>query len=275
MTEVGEFPLQRSDGTYDDVTLYEPGTFAEQPLLLQLSDGTWGAPYLEPLGDGDTGLLVQKSDGTWLQARRVGVRVIEDWETGDKRNWGYNGGGTVTSARAYEGTYSYRGDAGGGHQVVRDNEKDHNNLPYYQQPGDEVRLFGWYGSTPNSGGPNLKFRWGFGGIFEDSTDGAWYAQWDINNSSLRLIDSDGHTSAASTFSFSYPGSVWWALEVDWQDPTITLRLVDYSDPANPTLQDSVSVDDTRYNGNTYRGHQWFVWNDESAHLYGDKAAVQP
>lgn len=272
MTEVGELPIQRSDGSFDRITLYEPGTFDEDPVLVQLSDGTWGCPYFEPLGDGDTGLLVQKSDGTWLQARIVGITVIEDFETGDKRHWGFDGGGTVTTARPYEGNYSYRGNAGGGIQRVRDNERDHGNLPYYQEVGDMVRLFAWYGSSPTSGGPDVFLRWGFGGIYEED---AWYAQWDIQNESLRLFDSNGHNSVGVDFGMGYPGGEWWALEVDWQDPTITLRLLDYSDPENPTVQSTVSVDDTRYNANTYAGHQWYVWNESSAHLYSDYAAVHP
>lgn len=115
MSKVGEFPIDRSDGTRDWIALHEPGTFDEDPVLLQASNGNWGTPYLVPIGDGDTGLLVQKSDGTWLQFNREGILVLEDWEQGyrdtDTWNWtdtDFSGSADVTSDYAHRGTYSLR-----------------------------------------------------------------------------------------------------------------------------------------------------------------------
>lgn len=275
MTKVGELPIGRSDGGVDYIDLYEPGTFDNEPVRIALSDGRVGVPSLRPVGEGDTGLHVANSVGEILQANKKGILTIEDWESGNKSNWGFDGGGTVTSTRSYEGTYSYRGDTNGGIQRVRDNQRDHGTLPYYQGVGDEVRTFAWYGAAEDSGLANTFIRWGFGGIYEDNTDGSYYAQWDISNSSLRLFDSDGHNSLGVTFNIGYPGNEWWALEVDWQDPTITLRLKDYSNPDAPTTEATLSVDDTRYNGNTYLGHQWYVWNETSNAMYVDHAAILP
>lgn len=113
MTKIGEYPVQRSDGGYEYIDLHEPGTFDHDPVLLQLSDGRWGTPFLKPLGEGDTGLLVQASDGTWWQVNEQGILVIEDWESGtynsDRWNWedtDFTGTAAVDSVEALYGSYS-------------------------------------------------------------------------------------------------------------------------------------------------------------------------
>lgn len=82
MSKIGEWSVQRSDGAFEHIDLHELGTFDHDPLLVQASDGSWGTPMLEPLGDGDTGVLVQDSSGEWWQVSREGFRTMEDFEAG-------------------------------------------------------------------------------------------------------------------------------------------------------------------------------------------------
>lgn len=280
MTKIGEYPLQRSDGDYDWIDLHELGTFDHDPVLVELSDGRRGTPYLVPLGEGDTGMIVQASDGNWWQARKRGILVIEDWETGDFRHWGHvgHGGGsgddpTIVTSPTYEGSHALRGDAGEGLQNVRDNERDHNNLPHYQQPGETSRVMAYYPASEDAHSPIARVRWGFGGIYEDATHPAYYLNWNIHDSGLHLIDSSDHSVLASTYDFTYPGNEWWALEAEWRDPEIVGRLVDYSDRDNPVVQDSLSISASALADNAYRGHQLYVWTDTPENLYSDYAIV--
>lgn len=273
MSKIGEFPLERSDGARDMVDLYELGTFDHDPLIFETSDGRRGTPYLRPLGEGDTGLIVEASDGTRYQANKVGILVIDDFETGDFRNWGAVHGPSITTSHTYQGSYAMLGSAGDGNQRVQDNQRDHGNLPRYQQKGETVRAFAYYPTAEHTYSSIARIRWGFGGIFESSTDPALYAQWNIQDSGLHLIHSDGHNVLATTYDFSYPGGEWWAVEVTWGDPTITVRLVDYSDPDNPAVQDSLSYDYSL--DDSVLGHQWYVWNGTPDHLYADYAVIPP
>lgn len=82
MSKIGEWNVQKSDGSWETIDLHELGTFDHDPLLVQLSDGSYGTPMLESLGDGDTGVVVQDSSGTWWQVARQGIRLMEDFENG-------------------------------------------------------------------------------------------------------------------------------------------------------------------------------------------------
>lgn len=111
MTKIGEFPVDRSDGGRDWIDLHEPGTFDHDPVLIELSDGRRGTPFLKPLGEGDTGLLFQDSAGNYWQANRQGILVVEDWEDGfshDRWNWENNqfSGDMYLTSTSIEGNYS-------------------------------------------------------------------------------------------------------------------------------------------------------------------------
>lgn len=114
MTKVGELPIQQSDGSWIYIDIHEPGTFDHDPLMVQLSDGSWGTPYLKPLGEADTPLLIQASDGTWYQVNEQGILVIEDWESGtynsDRWNWtdsDFTGSSNITTTALYN-SYALR-----------------------------------------------------------------------------------------------------------------------------------------------------------------------
>lgn len=118
MTKIGEFPVERSDGAVDHIAIHEPGTFGNDPVLIQLSDGRWGTPYLQPIGDGDTGMLVQMSDGSWMQMSKEGILIVEDWESGtrdtDTWNWentDFTGSMNVTTSASFDSTYGLEMDA--------------------------------------------------------------------------------------------------------------------------------------------------------------------
>lgn len=152
MTKVGEFPVQRSDGTYDDVELYAPGTFDHEPLLVQLSDGRWGTPYLRPLGDGDTGLLVQDSTGTWWQVNQQGILVIEDWESGtrDTDTWNWTDSDFSGSMSVHGDDTHWQGSYGldiNGFARTISMPSYPNPLPHYPGVGDS---FEYYFKIPGS-----------------------------------------------------------------------------------------------------------------------------
>lgn len=277
MTKIGEYPIQRSDGNWDYIDIHAQGTFDFEPVLVQLSDGTWGAPNVRPLGEGDSGLLVQASDGNWYQMSRQAIAVIEDWESGTFDNWGGDRDINITSDRAFEGTYSIEATntSSGGGQKVFDTQPEHGNLPRYQAPGDTARVYAYFDEVPDGSQGNAFIRWGFGGVWGDSSNPAYYAHWNINDQGIHLNNSDGNSNFASGYNFSYGGHEWWALETEWQSGEIFVRIMNFADPSNPTVEEEISTTDTAAldGSDGTLGHYWYVWNQSVYNLYSDYAII--
>lgn len=222
MTKVGEYPIDRSDGGRDFVDLYEPGTFGHDPLLVQLSDGRYGVPYLEPVGDGDTGLLVQDSAGNWWQVSKQGIRLIEDWESGqynsDRWNWedtDFSGSATVHDYRSLYGQYSlnfqdYRVTA-----AMPDYPDPAPNLPYQL---DEILQFHF--QIPHSGDMDTGQQYWFGYLLQTAphhtTTSAGDQTWDDCFTAEVITGSNDlfRISERKNGSVNYFGSKG-SLTVDW------------------------------------------------------------
>lgn len=184
MAKIAELPIQRSDGQYDYVDLHDPGTFSHDPFLVQTSSGAWGAPYLQPLGEGDTGLLVQDSAGNWWQFSKRGIEIIEDWSVGylntDRWNWtdeDFTGSSEVTGTRTLYGDQSlhlmnYRVTA-----AMPDYPDPAPGLPV--EVGDRLE-FHW--QMPHSDDINANQQYWFGFLVQEaphhSTTSAGSVHWD-------------------------------------------------------------------------------------------------
>lgn len=245
MTKIGEYPLQRSDGAYDDVELYELGTFDQDPLLIQLSDGRWGTPYLRPLGDGDTGLLVQKSDGSWLQANKKGILIIEDWESGtrdtDTWNWentDFTGEMLVTTGSSYDGTYGLVIDAFARTIAMPGYP---NPLEHFPGMGD---TFEYYFHIPHTGYMGSGQQYWFHLLVQDcphhTTTPNANQDWDggytieaIMGSTLRITrrnmdgSIDRHSDDYLT-GISWSANTWYKVEVGWTGDTPEATLFEHA-----------------------------------------------
>lgn len=275
MAKIGEYPIQRSDGNWDNIDIHAQGTFDFEPVLIQLSDGRWGAPNLQPVGEGDTGLLVQASDGNWYQVSEQAISVIEDWESGTFNNWGATNEVQLTTTETFEGTYALEASTSNNDQKVYDTQQNHNNLPRYQTVGDTARIYGYFDEIPDTSQGSTFLRWGFGGVWGDSSNPAYYAHWNINDQGLHIINSDGHNTLASGYSFSYGGHEWWGLETEWQSSEVFVRLINYADPNNTTVEEEISTTDVAALDSTdgTLGHYWYVWNNSVYNLYSDYAII--
>lgn len=201
------------------------------------------------------------------------VEVLEEWDPANFNQWGsMNNSPDLSTNYAFSKDYSLRGLAGGDNQNIRDNERDHNNLPRYMQRGDNMRVMIYHPDSYTTMDDFTAFRWSYAGPFEEA---AYYVQADLYNDAFHLVDStegESHTTLASEYGYNYPGGEWWAMEVEWRNPTHTCRLVDYSDPDNPVVQASLQVDNTKHDDSYPLGHGWYVWNRGTTdHMYSDYA----
>lgn len=195
--------------------------------------------------------------------------VLEEWDPANFGQWGDVTGPDLVTTQAFSKDYSMRGTAGDGNQRIHDNERDHNNLPRYMVRGDNMRVMIYHPSSYTNMNSGTRYRWAYGGPYEES---AYYVMADLYNDAFHIVDSNGHTTLGSTYGYNYPGGEWWAMEIEWRNPTHTARLVNYSDPDNPVTEASLQVDDTTHDDSSPLGHSWFVWNDDtSGHMYTDYA----
>lgn len=201
------------------------------------------------------------------------VYVLEEWDPGTFDQWGdvaHNP--QISSDYAFSKTYSLMGPAGGANSNVKDNERDHNNLPRYMQRGDNMRVMIYHPDSYTQMNDFTAFRWAYGGPYEEA---AYYVQADLFNDAFHIIDStegEEHTTLVSDYGYNYPGGEWWAMEIEWRNPTHTARLVDYSDPDNPVVQSEIQVDSTKHDDSYPLGHAWYVWNRGTTNaMYSDYA----
>lgn len=241
MAKIGEVSIQRSDGDYDDIEVYEPGTFDHDPLLVQLSDGRYAVPYLRPLGDGDTGLLVQDSTGTWWQVNKQGIILIEDWESGtrdtDTWNWtnsDFSGTLEVTTVASWQGSYSLEL-----HGFCRTISMPSypNPLPDYPELGESFEYYFYVTGTNYTGnGEQYWFHFLVQDCPHHTTTSAGDTTWaggytieaiigDTFRIQRRNMDGTADNDSSTHLSVNWSASTWYRVKVGWNGsyPEATLE----------------------------------------------------
>lgn len=209
-----------------------------------------------------------------FQSGYSGVTPLETWEDGTPDQAWENQDFTIVTTQAYEGTHAAESPPSSGNMRSYDYENSGNNLTQYQRIGDRVRSFYYHDTASANVDGNVRAQWAYGGDWGNN----YVIRWDIQNENLRLWKNGFGSIVGEAFSIPYPGGEWWAIESEWgtdasdtSSPTHTVRLLNYSDPANPVEEASIVVDDAGID-DTSCGQYWSLWNSDSVGtMYGDYA----
>jgi len=179
------------------------------------------------------------------------IRVVDDFEiyesTEDLRD-NYNNeteAAHIETDTVFDGEKALRiegdGTRAGGNIVSLEED---NTLSYYPQQGDIFRCA--VKCTHSNDGP----RYGFG-FYGTGTQDGYHVVADAQNNLLRF-EKDGNT--LNSISMEIPLNEWILTEVEWGDPTITVKYI-----KDNKIIDAISEDDTDYG--EYRGIN-FVNNNQ-------------
>lgn len=268
MSKIGVFEYEDTNGDYHEIDIYEPGTFTEEPVEFELTDGRWGVPFLRDPTDADTPFEVQKTDGSWLGVNSVGQVLIDDFEysqTTFDNNWSIVTGvgdiGTQSDVGAVDGDRVGYIDGGfnSGWSLPQ-----HGFLNAYPEPGDRfvchVRinrraggmqpwiLFGGTSDNTSSTGDNDLYEINF--IEPDDGTDDWTFRLRARNGTdpVEVVAADDNNDTPIV------ADTWYGCLVDWYDATldgrtgVRLRLYDtvMPDPETDTPLTGGDIDTVDY-----------------------------
>lgn len=203
---------------------------------------------------------------------QITTEDIETFEGGSFDQAWENTDLTIAQTQVYEGSYAAYATSGGGNQRNFDYENAGNNLSHYPRIGDKVRTFFWHPEPSSNLTNTTRIRWAYGGSWGSN----YVIQCNLYNQNIRIWESGLTNVVAGPGSWTYPGATWFALESEWSSssPHHVARVVDYSNPDNPSTVveisgDSTAIDDTSsgaYWGAHESGGHGDFWVDY-AHYY--------